>query len=79
MKRRHFSPEEKMAIVLTGLKGEQSAARLVRELERKLPANQYESYFKEIEIFKKVLSQKKESKDKIYSLCEPQVLFAFLS
>ena len=31
MKRRHFSPEEKMAIILTGLKGEQSIAEICRE------------------------------------------------
>jgi len=31
MKRRHFSPEEKMAIVLAGLKGEQSVAEICRQ------------------------------------------------
>jgi len=33
MKRRHFSPEEKMAIILTGLKGEQSVAEICRQYQ----------------------------------------------
>jgi len=49
------------------------AARLVRELIRKLPVNHYKRYVGEIKIFKEVLSQKRHSKDKIYSLCEPHV------
>ena len=46
------------------------AGRLVRELERKLPAGFYKS---ELELFNKILSQKKHSKNKIYSLHEPEV------
>ena len=47
------------------------AGRLVRELERKLPQNHgYESL---LDLFNQVLSQQKESKNKIYSLHEPQV------
>ncbi|GLB53896.1 hypothetical protein NBRC110019_29370 [Neptunitalea chrysea] len=46
------------------------AGRLVRELERKLPPG---DFARELELFKKVLSQQKDSKDKIYSLHEPQV------
>lgn len=46
------------------------AGRLVRELERKLPPG---GFARELELFKKVLSQQKDSKDKIYSLHEPQV------
>ncbi len=46
------------------------AARLVRELERKLPSG---SYTKELELYKRVLAQEKNSKNKIYSLHEPQV------
>jgi len=49
------------------------AARLVRELKRKLPENLYKTYLKEIKIFEQVLSQNKDNKDKIYSLHEPQV------
>ena len=46
------------------------AGRLVRELERKLPKGDYE---KELELYKRVLSQEKNSKNKIYSLHEPEV------
>jgi IS5 family transposase len=46
------------------------AGRLVRELERKLPPG---DFARELELFKKVLAQQKDSKDKIYSLHEPQV------
>ena len=46
------------------------AGRLVRELERKLPS---ENYTKELELYKKVLTQEKTSKNKIYSLHEPEV------
>jgi len=46
------------------------AGRLVRELERKL---EDESFKMELEIFKKVLAQQKNSKNKIYSLHEPEV------
>lgn len=46
------------------------AARLVRELERKLPKGAYST---ELELYKKILAQEKHSKNKIYSLHEPQV------
>lgn len=45
------------------------AGRLVRELERKLPVNTYDE---ELELYKRVLAQEKHSKNKIYSLHEPQ-------
>lgn len=46
------------------------AGRLVRELERKLPKG---DYVKELELYKKVLAQEQNSKNKIYSLHEPKV------
>lgn len=46
------------------------AGRLVRELERKLPED---DYTKELELYKKVLAQEQNSKNKIYSLHEPEV------
>lgn len=48
------------------------AGRLVRELERNLPADSL--YHKTIEFFKLVLAQNRSSKNKIYSLHEPDVL-----
>lgn len=49
------------------------AGRLVRELERKLPAETFPNYFTSLELFKKVLSQKRHDTQKIYSLHEPHV------
>ena len=49
------------------------AGRLVRELERKLDEKTLEQYQPRFEIFKKVLSQQRHSKNKIYSLHEPHV------
>lgn len=46
------------------------AGRLVRELERKLVAGRYAL---DLDLFKKVLAQKKQDSNKIYSLHEPEV------
>jgi len=46
------------------------AGRLVRELQRKLPA---ESYKADLELFDRVLRQKRQDKNKVYSLHEPEV------
>jgi IS5 family transposase len=46
------------------------AGRLVRELVRKLPAG---AYTLDIELFKRVLEQKRHDKNKVYSLHEPEV------
>jgi IS5 family transposase len=48
------------------------AGRLLRDLERKLNPGQKQKYELDIELFKKVLNQKREDKNKIYSLHEPQ-------
>lgn len=48
------------------------AGRLVRELERNLKSNSI--YLTDIELFKWVLAQKQTSKNKIYSLHEPETL-----
>jgi len=49
------------------------AGRLVREIERKLPASALGKYATEIEIFNKIIEQGKDSKNKIYSIHEPGV------
>lgn len=46
------------------------AGRLVRELERKLPVRLHQT---ELVLFKKALKQKRDDKNKIYSLHEPDV------
>lgn len=46
------------------------AGRLVRELSRKLPAGECEE---QLELYRRVLAQKRNDKNKIYSLHEPQV------
>jgi IS5 family transposase len=49
------------------------AGRLVRELERKLPPDALNKHFSTLEIFKRVLTQKRNDSNKIYSLHEPHV------
>ena len=46
--------------------------RVVRELERKLPETIKTSYYNEFVNYNKVLTQERNSKEKIYSLHEPQ-------
>lgn len=46
------------------------AGRLIRELQRKLPTGLYKV---ELDLFERVLAQQKNSKNKIYSLHEPEV------
>jgi transposase, IS5 family len=47
------------------------AGRLIRELERKLPAEN--TYHLELELYKKILQQKRNDTQKIYSIHEPHV------
>lgn len=46
--------------------------RVVRELERKLPEHLQKQYETEFSDYKKALTQERNSKEKIYSLHEPQ-------
>jgi len=46
--------------------------KVIRELERKLPEQFQENYKNEFTIYKSVLNQQRNSKEKIYSLHEPQ-------
>lgn len=49
------------------------AGRLVRDVERKLPSFSLGKYSDDLELFKKILSQKRSDSNKIYSLHEPHV------
>ena len=49
------------------------SGRLLRELQRKLPAERLQDYEGKLAIFEKVLSQQRDSKNKIYSIHEPHV------
>jgi transposase, IS5 family len=55
-----------------GRKMKTIAGRLVRELERNLPVEN--RYQQELDVFNQVLSQKRNDRNKIYSLHEPDVL-----
>jgi transposase, IS5 family len=48
------------------------AGRQIRDIERKLSSEKQEQYLKDIELFKRVVSQQRYSKDKVYSLHEPE-------
>jgi IS5 family transposase len=56
-----------------GKKVKTIAGRLVRELRRKLPAHALNKHEMSLSLFGKVLAQKRNDTDKIYSLHEPQV------
>lgn len=49
------------------------AGRLIRDLERKLPADAYSRHVAQLKLFEQVLEQQKNSTNKTYSLHEPQV------
>jgi len=49
------------------------AGRLIRDLERKLSSDAFIRHLPQLRIFEQVLSQQKNSTNKIYSLYEPQV------
>ena len=49
------------------------AGRLVRELARKLPLESLGSHLPSLKLYQRVLSQKREDSNKIYSLHEPDV------
>lgn len=49
------------------------SGRLVRDIERKLSPMQMRKYAAELELYNQVLRQKKDDKNKVYSLHEPHV------
>jgi IS5 family transposase len=47
------------------------AGRLLRELERELPEHALQTYRKELELYYRILNQKRTDKNKIYSIYKP--------
>jgi transposase, IS5 family len=70
----HFShhPKRKKLAIKALKKLKVIAGRQVRDIQRKLPADKLQLYIADIELFNQVLSQHRYSKNKIYSLHEPQ-------
>ena len=66
-------PKRKKKAVAARKKLSTIAGRLIRELERSLPKEKLQGYRKELELYKKAIGQKKDDRDKVYSLHEPQV------
>ena len=66
-------PKRKKKAVMARKKLRTIGQRVVRELERKLPTHLQKQYENEFVNYKKALTQERNSKDKIYSLHEPQV------
>jgi IS5 family transposase len=65
-------PKRKKKATMARKKLRTIGKKVVRELERILPASSLKYYESEFDIYKKVLTQERHSKDKIYSLHEPQ-------
>lgn len=65
-------PKRKKKAIMARKKLRTIGNRVVRELERKLPEEILKQYETEFSNYKKVLTQERNSKDKIYSLHEPQ-------
>ena len=65
-------PKNKSKVRKADKKVKTIAGRLVREIERNLPPNSKHQI--DLELFKKILSQQRADKNKVYSLHEPEVL-----
>ncbi|NDV23140.1 IS5 family transposase [Desulfovibrio sp. JC022] len=65
---------ERMKMVKKAKKMRTMAGALIRELQRKLPAEALKRYQKQLDLFERVRNQKRSDKDKVYSLHEPDVL-----
>jgi len=73
MQRFRNHPKNKKKAIQAERKMKTIAGRLVRELERNLTPEQKQNYEAKLKIFNKILVQKKEDKEKIYSIHEPEV------
>lgn len=66
-------PKNKKKAISAARKLKTIAGRMVRELERKMSKEQKRKYEETIELFNKILRQKQNDKEKIYSIHEPEV------
>ena len=66
-------PKNKKRAIRSERKIKTIAGRLVRELQRNLSSQRYKKYEKRLKVFDRVIKQKKNDKDKIYSLHELEV------
>jgi IS5 family transposase len=66
-------PKNKKKAYAAARKLKTIAGRVVRELERKLSEDSKQKYEDKIIIFNKILNQRKDDKEKIYSIHEPKV------
>ncbi|MBU0560822.1 MAG: IS5 family transposase [Bacteroidetes bacterium] len=73
MQRFRNHPKNKKKANAASRKLKTIAGRLVRELERKLTEEQKQKYEGKLEIFNRILRQKKNDKEKVYSIHEPEV------
>ena len=72
-KRFHNHPKRKKKALAAARRIKVIAAKIYRDLDRKLDDVQKEKYKKVFKIFNQVLAQKKNDKDKIYSIHQPHV------
>ena len=66
-------PKNKKKALQAARKLKTIAGRMVREIERKITTEQKQKYSSSLEIYNKILRQKKDDKEKIYSIHEPKV------
>jgi IS5 family transposase len=66
-------PKNKRRAIKASKKMKTIAGRLVRELQRNLSSESYKKYEKKLEIFERIINQKREDKNKLYSLHELEV------
>jgi IS5 family transposase len=67
------NPKTYKSALRAGKKVRTIASRLLRELDRKLPAHRLAAHREEFALFKRVLDQKRADTNKVYSLHEPDV------
>jgi len=66
-------PKNKRRAIKASKKMKTIAGRLVRELQRNLSSESYKKYEEKLELFERVINQKRDDKNKIYSLHELEV------